>query len=216
MDPALVAAARAHVGRADPLLARVADAVGPLPVRQAGRPQDDFAVLCRIIAGQQLSTRAASTIWARLEALATPFTPAAVARLPAESLRACGLSGAKTRFIAEAARRIAAGEIDLAALRALEDAAAGERLRALKGFGPWSVEMYLISALGRSDVFSAGDGGLKRAIALLHGPRAAASPRRVADITGRWSPYRSVACRWLWAWLDAGAPEVAVKRSRRR
>ncbi len=205
MDPAVVARAARHFAKADPPFARLMRAVGPLAPHVE---REDFANICRIIAGQQLSTRAAATIWGRVHALVPEFTPRAVAALPHDALRASGLSGAKARYVAAAAARIAVGEIDLAGVRDLDDAAATASLRRLAGFGPWSIEMYLIFVLGRADVFSPGDGGLRRAIGLLYGARHA-TPERSLTIAERWRPYRSVACRYLWAWLDAGMPALA-------
>ncbi|HYE04249.1 MAG TPA: DNA-3-methyladenine glycosylase 2 family protein [Planctomycetota bacterium] len=206
MDPAIVARAARRFAKADPRFARLIRAVGPLAPHVE---REDFANICRIIAGQQLSTRAAATIWGRVHALVGEFTPQAVAALPLDALRASGLSGAKARYVAAAAARVASGEIDLEAVRELDDAAATASLRRLAGFGPWSIEMYLIFVLGRPDVFSPGDGGLRRAIGLLYGERNA-TPERSAAIAERWRPYRSVACRYLWAWLDAGTPAIPV------
>ncbi len=208
MEPAVVARAVRRFATSDPRFARLIRTVGPLAPHVE---REDFANVCRIIAGQQLSTRAAATIWGRVRALVPSFTPQAVAALPHDALRASGLSGAKARFVAAAAARIASGEIDLAGVRALDDAAATASLRRLAGFGPWSIEMYLIFVLGRPDVFSPGDGGLRRAIGLLYGEKHA-TPERSQAIAERWRPYRSVACRYLWAWLDSGMPAIAAAK----
>jgi DNA-3-methyladenine glycosylase II len=189
--------------RADPVLAAVMDRVAPLGAISGDQgAHGDLAMACRIIAGQQLSTRAAETIWSRARACAPSWDAAAVAALPPERLRACGLSGAKSSAIRALAARAACGEVDFAAIRALPDAQAVERLRAIKGFGPWSTEMFLIFALGRDDIFSVGDGGLRRAVSALYRVPARHYERRAPRIAEAWRPWRSLACRYLWAWLD--------------
>lgn len=178
---------------------RVVDTVGPLP--RPSRERSDFADVCRIIVGQQLSLAAAATIWKRVKALEPGWQPENVARISVERLRGAGLSGSKASFVLDAAARVAACEVDLRRVRRMEDAAAAAALRAIRGFGPWSVEMYLIFVLGREDVFSVGDGGLRRAILDLYAIPEADYAARVGRITDRWRPYRSHACRYLWGWL---------------
>ena len=189
-----------HLRDADPVLRRAIDAVGPIPVRQ--RRRDHFAALCRIIAGQQLSVAAARTIWARVEAVVGgEVTPVAVAAISVERLRACGLSMRKAEHLGDAARRCLAGELDLAAIAAA-DAGAEARLLAIRGFGPWSVEMFRIFQLGHADVFSPGDAGLLRAMRRLYGWEGEVRERAIVQAT-TWAPQRSLACRYLWRWIDA-------------
>lgn len=185
--------------RRDAVMRRVIDAVGPLP--EYYRERTDFETVSRIIVGQQLSFAAATTIWNRVRPLARGWRPAAVAAIPPEALRRQGLSGSKARFILEAARRVTEGDLDFRRIRRLDDRAAAETLLDIAGFGPWSVEMFLIFGMDRDDVFSVGDAGLRRAICALYGLEKAAYERRVHAIADRWRPYRSLACRWLWGWL---------------
>ncbi len=184
----------------DPILAEVVSAIGPL--RSQARDQSDLEAACRIIAGQQLSAKAASTIWSRVKVLCLTWEPAEVASLADDDLRACGLSRNKAAFIRGAAACVVAGTLDFTAIRSLDDAAAVTALRTIKGFGPWSIEMFLMFSLERPDLFSMGDAGLRRAIMLLYQVPKVDYDRRVAAITDRWRPYRSHACRYLWAWLD--------------
>lgn len=184
----------------DPVMRRVIDAVGPL--REYYRERTDFETVCRIIVGQQLSYAAATTIWKRAVALRPGWRAAEVAALDPAELRARGLSGNKTRFILEAAARVADGDLDFRRIRRMDDTAATEALRGIKGFGPWSVEMFLIFGLGRDDVFSVGDAGLRRAVCTLYDVPRDRYEARVEAIAERWRPWRSHACRYLWGWLE--------------
>lgn len=186
---------------ADPVMGRIVEEVGDL--RTYYRERTDLETTCRIIAGQQLSYKAASTIWKRVQALCPTWEPSDVAALPDVALRGCGLSRGKAEFIHLAAVRVTSGDLDFAKIRRMGDEEATAALRTIKGFGPWSVEMFLIFSLERPDVFSLGDAGLRRAICALYKVPRASYERRVSKITDRWRPYRSYACRYLWAWLDS-------------
>ena len=186
--------------RKDPVMRRVIDAVGPQPSYY--RERTDFETACRIIVGQQLSYAAATTIWGRVLGVVPRWRPAEVAALSADRLRALGLSRSKATFIQELASRTDSGDLDFRRIRKLDDIAAGEALRGIKGFGPWSVEMFLIFAIGRDDVFSIGDAGLRRAVCDLYGVLPAEYEDRIGGIAERWRPYRSHACRYLWGWLE--------------
>jgi DNA-3-methyladenine glycosylase II len=187
----------------DPVMRRVMAAVGSLQTYY--RERTDFETVCRIITGQQLSYAAATTIWKRVRALRDSWQPEPVAGLGPARLRECGLSRNKAAFILEAAARAASGDLDFRAIRTMPDEEARDALRAIKGFGPWSVEMFLIFALDRPDVFSVGDAGLRRAVCTLYGIPPARYEARVAKVSGNWRPYRSFACRYLWGWLDVAA-----------
>jgi DNA-3-methyladenine glycosylase II len=181
-------------------MAQVVISVGKL--RTYYRERTDLQTVCRIITGQQLSYRAASTIWARLQALCPSWGPKAVAGLSQDRLRGCGLSRGKAAYIHEAAARVVAGTLNFTLIRRMTDEDAAQALRSIKGFGPWSVEMFMIFSLERPDVFSVGDAGLRRAICTLYRVPKASYEHRVEKITDRWRPWRSYACRYLWAWLD--------------
>jgi len=195
---------RRVLGR-DPVMRRVMAQVGLLPGYY--RERTDFETVCRIITGQQLSSVAATSIWKRVRALRRSWQPGNVATLSLASLRGCGLSRNKAAFILEAAERTVRKELDFAVIRRLADAEAHRTLLAIKGFGPWSVEMFMIFALEREDVFSIADAGLRRAIVALYGIPKARYESRVVTVANTWRPYRSFACRYLWGWLDvAGQP----------
>ena len=177
---------------ADPAMARAYAQTGPLPLRR--RP-DGFAQLLSAIVSQQVSVASARAIWGRLEA-AGLTTPQAVAALDEAALRAHGLSRQKAVY----AHALAAAGIDYDALRAAPTEAVIARLVEVKGIGIWTAEIYAMFSLGRADVFAPGDLALQEGARLLYElpdrPREAAL-RRMAD---RWSPWRSVAARMLWAY----------------
>jgi DNA-3-methyladenine glycosylase II len=191
--------AESHLSRVDPVLAPLIARHGPCTLAQKAR--DPFHILCTSIISQQLSTKAADTIQGRVEVLvkADPhLAPAHFARVRHASLRRCGLSNAKARWIVEIARRVRAGEFSFQQLDALDDEAAIGMLDALPGIGRWSAEMYLMFALGRLDIFAMDDVGLRRGVNRLYAKGRKLGDRRTLQITKPWAPYRSVASWYLW------------------
>jgi DNA-3-methyladenine glycosylase II len=178
-------------------------AVGPLPAFY--RERTDFETVCRIITGQQLSYAAATTIWKRVRALRDAWLPETVSRIKPTTLTQCGLSGSKAQFILQAAKRAATQDLDFTRIRSLPDEEAHEQLLSIKGFGPWSVEMFMIFAFDRPDVFSVGDAGIRRAVCSLYTIPKHRYESRVLKLAETWRPYRSFACRYLWGWLDVAA-----------
>lgn len=189
----------------DPAFATIIDAVGPLREHLA---EDRFAELAASIVSQQLSVKAADTIWKRFEALG-PVTPESILGYAEDEMRAVGLSGAKTRYVRDLALHVADGRLDLGAVDELDDEAVIEALTAVKGIGRWTAEMYLIFALGRPDVLAVDDLGLRRAAGWLLQLERPATREELAEAGAQWSPYRSAASRYLWASLNnepVGAP----------
>jgi len=167
--------------------------------RLAGRAFLPFHALTEAIISQQLSVKAADTIAARVAQLTTrPFVASAVLEVPADSLRAAGLSSAKVRYIHELARRVEDGALDFPHLRRQTDEAVMAALTAVPGIGRWTAEMFLIFTLKRPDILSLGDAGLSRAVRLLYGETA-----DFEKLAEAWRPYRSVASWYLWRHLDA-------------
>ncbi len=193
-------AAAVHHLSQDPVFRTVLERVAA--PRSSALVGNDFEMACRIIAGQQLSTKAAATIWSRVRTQHPSWQAEIVAASTHDQLRACGLSGAKSSAIRTMAERVASRALDFRAIRRLGDAEAAAALAGIKGFGPWSVEMFLIFALGRPDVFSGGDAGLRQAICELDRVPRHLYESRAPSISARWQPWRSIACRYLWAWLD--------------
>lgn len=172
--------------------------------RRRGRPTDAYGTLVRSIVGQQLSTRAASTIYDRVLALFGGEVPSPAQLIAAEpdDLRAAGLSRAKVAYLRDLAERIEDGELDLDHLSQLSDEQVSEQLTAVKGIGQWSADMFLIFYLGRPDVLAAGDLGIRHAVERAYGLDKIPDAKTIARIAEPWRPYRSLACLYLWASLD--------------
>jgi DNA-3-methyladenine glycosylase II len=202
--------ASAHLRAADPLLAQLIDRLGalPAPVRAAARPTpgEHYAGLVRTIVGQQLSTRAAQTIWLRLLAQFDdrPPLPEEILAADPEALRAAaGLSRAKTTYLRSLAEHVLDGSLELARLEQLDDEAVIAELVAVKGIGEWSAHMFLMFQLERPDVLAPGDLGIRRGIQISYGLEALPTPAEVITIAEPWRPYRTAACRYLWRAIDA-------------
>lgn len=199
-----LAAARAHFAAVDPVLASATEGITPV---ETHRPRDPYAALLRAIVGQQLSVKAAATIWQRFEASFDGVpTPAKLRSADDDTLRAVGLSRQKAGYVRNVATAAAEGVLDEAALAALPDDEVVERLTAIKGVGRWTVEMILIFGMRRPDVFSPGDLGIQQAMARMYGleESGTALQRRMVTLAEPWAPHRSSACRLLWAWHGAG------------
>jgi DNA-3-methyladenine glycosylase II len=202
--------ASAHLRAADPLLAQLIDRLGalPAPVRAAARPTpgEHYAGLVRTIVGQQLSTRAAQTIWLRLLAQFDdrPPLPEEILAADPEALRAAaGLSRAKTTYLRSLAEHVLDGSLELERLEQLDDEAVIAELVAVKGIGEWSAHMFLMFQLERPDVLAPGDLGIRRGIQISYGLEALPTPAEVITIAEPWRPYRTAACRYLWRAIDA-------------
>ena len=179
---------------------------GPLSMRQRrrGRPTDAYGILVRSIVGQQLSTRAASTIYGRVVELFGGEVPAPAKLIAADpdTLRAAGLSRAKVAYLRDLAERVEDGDLDLDHLTELSDDQVSEQLTAVKGIGQWSADMFLIFHLGRPDILAVGDLGIRRAAERAYGLKKIPDAKTLTRIAEPWRPYRSLACLYLWASLD--------------
>lgn len=210
-DPEL---AVAHLRAADERLARLMDAVGPFRLGLHETPSV-FLALAEAIVYQQLTARAAETIFRRLQA-AFPRPPAGISpervlRAPDEKLLRAGLSRAKLLALRDLARRTQAGELPtLAELAELSDDEIIERLTVVRGVGRWTVEMLLIFRLGRPDVLPVDDYGIRKGFAVAFRKRNLPTPKELTRYGERWAPYRSVASWYLWRALEL--PEAAAKR----
>ncbi|WP_102128183.1 DNA-3-methyladenine glycosylase family protein [Deinococcus planocerae] len=193
----------------DPALADLIARVGALPVLSP--TPDPFGTLVRSVAGQQLSVKAAASIYARLVGRLGEVTPGTLLTAPPEDLRALGLSWAKVRTVRALAEAALDGRVDFAHLEALPDEAVLERLTPLPGIGRWTVEMFLMFGLARPDVFSFGDLVLRQELERLH--PGALTRTEQNEVVRAWSPHRTLASRYLWAEktrrrLSAGAGTV--------
>ncbi len=175
-------------------------------LRSRGEP---FVTLARSIVGQQISVRAADAVWQRLQTRLPVFTPEALSRTRATSLRACGLSARKVEYLKDLAGHFRSGRIDPRRFDAMSDEALIAELTAIRGVGRWTVEMLLIFTLLRPDVLPLDDIGLLRAIGRHYfegeSPASLATRegrRRVEVLARTWQPWRSVATWYLWRSLD--------------
>lgn len=182
----------AHLARACPIWAKTLPLLGPLPLR---RRDDGFEAIASAIVGQQISIAAAGAIWGRMQD-AGLLTETALRTASEDDLRAAGLSRAKQRYL----RGIADAGIDWNALRDMPDDAAIAHLVALPGIGIWTAEIYLKFALGRADVFAAGDLALQEAARIMYDLPARPTPAVLRQLAEPWRPWRAVAARGLWAY----------------
>lgn len=189
-----------RLARRDEGLARILGDLGPPPL-WSRRP--GFATLARIILEQQVSLSSARAMFARISRAAGGVTPGGIAALGEPGLRALGVTRQKARYLDEAAIAIRSGRIDLREVHRMEDAPARAALMRLKGVGPWSADIYLLMALGRSDVWPAGDLALASSVRRLRRLRGAPPPDRLTEIAEAWRPWRSVAARMLWQYYLA-------------
>jgi DNA-3-methyladenine glycosylase II len=205
------AKARKALAASDPTMAALMERVGKIDLptrlkrRHEERPADAYGALLRAIVGQQLSTKAARTIYLRVVDLFGGETPAPARLLEASEadLRGCGLSGRKVEYVQDLACHILSGELELDRLGELGDEEAIEELVAVRGLGRWTAEMFLIFHLERPDVLSGGDLGIRKAIQIEYGLEAMPAPQHVVEIGERWSPHRSLASLYLWESLAA-------------
>ncbi|MDR2452444.1 MAG: DNA-3-methyladenine glycosylase [Candidatus Accumulibacter sp.] len=183
----------------DPVLSRLAEAHAGVSIASRGDP---FTTLFRSIVGQQISVKAAESVWARVrEALPAP-TPRAVLECPAERLRGCGLSARKVEYIVDLAGHFAGGRIHARRWPRMSDAEIIAELTAVRGIGVWTAEMFLIFNLLRPDVFPVDDIGLQKAVARHYFAGKRPSRSELALVGEAWRPWRTVATWYLWRSLD--------------
>jgi DNA-3-methyladenine glycosylase II len=167
-----------------------------------GSRGDAFCTLARSIVGQQISVKAAQSVWDRFSGRLGTVTPETVARSRPATLRACGLSGRKAEYLKDLARKFADGTLDAARWRTLDDEALIAELTRVKGIGRWTAEMFLIFHLTRPDVLPLADLGLQRAMRIHYNRGRPLTPARIRGIGAAWTPWRSVATWYLWRSLD--------------
>jgi DNA-3-methyladenine glycosylase II len=205
------AAAAEQLAASDPTMAALIERVGEIDLatrlarRSEERPADAYGALLRAIVGQQLSTKAARTIYLRVLNLFGGRTPAPERLLEAseEELRGCGLSGRKVEYIRDLASHVLSGELELDRLDELPDEKVIEEIVAVRGLGQWTAEMFLIFHLERPDVLSGGDLGIRKAVGIEYGLDEMPPPLKVMEIGEPWRPHRSLASLYLWESLAA-------------
>ena len=193
---------------ADPVIARLIAEYGKpdgVLARRGRRPGDAYGALLRSIVGQQLSTKAARTIYERLSGLfgGRAPTPRELLEIDPEQLRDVGLSRAKVAYLHDLAEHVEDGELDLEHLAELPADEVSAQLTAIKGLGQWTVDMFLIFHLGRPDILPVGDLGIRRAVQIAYELDELPAPAQLERIAESWRPWRSLACLYLWRSLDA-------------
>ncbi len=188
----------------DPVLARLIGHHRPFVLGSRG---DAFQTLARAIVGQQISVKAAQSVWNRFMDCVQVMQPYAVLAVQAERLRAAGLSQRKAEYVQDLARRFHEGNIVVDEWSHMDDEAIIEQLTAVRGIGRWTAEMYLIFNLARPDVLPLADLGLQRALSINYNRGRPLSKRKLATVTRPWTPWRSVATWYMWRSLEPTTPE---------
>src|SRR5580704_13235124 len=192
-----------HLRSNDPILSEIIDRVGDYGIQFR---DPNFETLVRSIVYQQLSGRVASVIFGRLaKAAGGRLTPENILKLRPSRMRTLGLSGQKTAYIRDLARHTRDGRVVFDELRELSDAEVIECLTQVKGIGVWTVHMFLIFALRRTDVLPIGDLGIRNAIRKAYGMAELPQPAEMEAMAARWRPYCTVASWYLWRSLEPNA-----------
>ena len=224
MTPSEYEKARRLLMRRDPILREAIRTIGPCLMADRQR-KDHLTALCGAIVSQQLSTKAAATIFGRFQALFPDGQIAVdgIRALTDPQLRGVGFSSQKIGYLRDLCIRIGDATLELDALDALPDEEVIRELTAVKGFGRWTAEMFLMFRLHRPDVLPAGDLGIMNAIQRLYRLRKRPKPERILKMGEAWKPYRSVASWYLWQTLRnepltkaAGSPPRSQSKSRAR
>jgi DNA-3-methyladenine glycosylase II len=199
MTPHYWAQATRALKRRDPVMGKLIRTYRSAGLRTRG---DAFGTLARSIVGQQISVKAADSVWRKLEARAGEITAASICRLANGAFRECGVSARKAQYLADLAQQFVCGPFGRADCFELEDEALIRELTRVKGIGRWTAEMFLIFYLTRPNVFPIDDLGLRRAIYLHYNDGAPLCKAEIEALGASWLPWRSVATWYLWRSLD--------------
>ncbi|MEK7172549.1 MAG: DNA-3-methyladenine glycosylase 2 family protein [Patescibacteria group bacterium] len=193
-----------HFKKKDPILHSYLKQVGPIEDLQGDLPKNYFLRICKEIVGQQLSSKAGRAIFSRFKNVFPQgvICPEAVLATSHETLRNSGISHAKARYIRNLAQAIANGDLDFKNFKKLANEQIIEQLTKVKGIGPWTSQMFLMFTMGREDVFSPGDLGLRKAIKKIYKFKKEPSPKQIEKIVSQWSPYKTYGCLALWGIMD--------------
>jgi DNA-3-methyladenine glycosylase II len=189
-----------HLRESDPILAAIIERVGPPEIAYR---EPTFEALARSIVFQQLSTKAARTIYGRLEeAAGGKMTPESIQGLSVNQMRRAGLSKQKMGYIRDLAEHALSGKVDFARLPGMSDEEVIAALTDIKGVGVWTAHMFLIFALRRPNILAVGDLGVRTAIQRQYKKRALPKPEHIEKLAVNWHPYCSFACWYLWRSLE--------------
>ena len=191
---------------ADPVMARLIDEHAAVVRRdlKRERPGDAYGALLRSIVGQQLSTKAASTIYGRMIDIFGGHAPTPKQLLAADpdEIRAAGMSRPKIAYLRDLAQHVEDGTLELDRLDELPDEEVSAQLTAVKGLGQWTADMFLMFHLRRPDVLPVGDQGIRRAAQVQYRMRKLPDAKRLEKVARPWRPHRTLACLYLWSSLD--------------
>ena len=189
----------AHLGKKDRVMRRLIPQYGDACLQSRGNA---FVTLARSIVGQQISVKAAQSVWDRFAALLAHFTPQDVLQLGADDMRAAGLSARKVEYLRDLASHFAQGRIIPSQWHAMRDEAIIGELVAIRGIGRWTAEMFLIFHMMRPDVLPLDDVGLLKGISRNYFGGEPVSRHDVRELARAWQPWRSVATWYIWRSLD--------------
>jgi DNA-3-methyladenine glycosylase II len=199
MTPDYWPEATQHLAKNDKVLRKLIKKYPEAEFRLRG---DAFQALARAIVGQQISVKAAQSIWARFETCVGVVKPANVVAKDAAELRACGFSGQKVAYVKDLANRFHSGEVKPRRWNKMDDEAIIEELIAVKGIGRWTAEMFLMFSLVRPNVLPVDDLGLLRAMERNYNNGRALTKDRMRKIGEPWAPYKSVGTWYMWRSLE--------------
>ncbi len=197
--PAYWAQATRELSARDPVMRKIAAASKGLTLRSRG---DAFTTLARSIVGQQISVKAADSVWQKLCSALPVLEPASIDSHDAQALRACGLSRSKVVYLKDLAKHFSGGLFNPETWPQMSDADLIEELTRVRGIGRWTAEMFLIFYMTRPDVLPLGDLGLQKAMRLHYNRGRPLAARRLDALDKLWQPWRSVATWYMWRSLD--------------
>lgn len=199
ITPEYWARASTHLMKKDRVMRRLVPQFAGVCLESRG---DAFVTLARSVIGQQISVKAAQTVWDRFQGLMRKVTPAAVLKLDADAMRASGLSARKVEYLKDLAQHFADKRVHVKDWSAMDDEAIISELVAIRGIGRWTAEMFLIFHLMRPDVLPVDDVGLINGVSRLYFSQEAVSRSELREVAQAWAPYRSVATWYIWRSLD--------------
>lgn len=199
MTPAYWKLATQQLIAADPVMGRIIQRYDDVVLKSRGNA---FSTLARSIVGQQISVKAAESVWQKVIHAIPDITPETIARAEEALLRQCGLSYRKISYLRDLSAHFLNGMLDVTTWHAMDDEALIRQLIQVKGIGQWTAEMFLIFHMLRPDILPLDDIGLQRAISLHYFDNQSVEKKQIVEIGLQWKPWRSVATWYLWRSLD--------------
>ena len=199
VKPAYWDDACAHLIKRDRVMRRLVPQCGPVHLVSRGDP---FVTLARSVVGQQISVKAAQSVWDRVAAQVRRVTPAMLLKQSVDDLRACGLSARKVEYLQDLAQHFADKKVHVKAWGGMDDEAIIQELVAIRGIGRWTAEMFLMFHLMRPDVLPVDDLGLINGVRRLYFSNEQVTRSELRELAQAWAPYRSVATWYIWRSLD--------------